>query len=89
MVKPSLDAKTGDVMPDFGIYGGTQENIADEYKKYRTPDCEMDALYIVKANAVINTEAHANVQSNLASGKIKLLIDEKEAKLKLLGTKVG
>ena len=33
---------------------------ADEYKKYRTPDCEENAIYIIKANAPINTEAHAN-----------------------------
>jgi hypothetical protein len=31
------------------------------YKKYRTNDTEMDAMFILKANAPINTEAHANV----------------------------
>jgi hypothetical protein len=33
------------------------------YKKYRTDVCEHDAIYIIKANAPINTEAHANAQT--------------------------
>ena len=89
MVKPSIDPETGDTIADFGVYGGTQEDAADEYKKYRTPDCEENAIYIIKANAPINTEAHANAQVNLSSGKVKMLIDERDAKIKLLGTKVG
>lgn len=89
MVKPSIDPETGDTVADFGVYGGTQEDAAEEYKKYRTPDCEYDAIYILKANAPINTEAHANTQVNLSSGKVKMLIDERDAKIKLLGTKVG
>ena len=89
MVKPSIDPDSGDTLPDFGVYGGTQDDAADEYKKYRTADCEENAIYILKANAPINTEAHANTQVNLSSGKVKMLIDEKEAKIKLLGTKVG
>ena len=89
MVKPSIDPETGDTLPDFGVYGGTQDDAAEEYKKYRTPDCEENAIYIMKANAPINTEAHAATQTNLSSGKVKMLIDEKDAKIKLLGTKVG
>ena len=46
-------------------------------------------MYIIKANAPINTEAHANARSQLASGKVKFLIDERVAKNKLLATKVG
>jgi hypothetical protein len=29
------------------------------YKKYLTPNAERDALYLIKANAPINTEAYA------------------------------
>jgi hypothetical protein len=50
---------------------------------------ERDALFLIKANAPMNTEAHAYVQVQLASGKIKFLIDEQQAKNKLMGTKVG
>lgn len=85
MIKPQIDPETGDVFPDFGIYNDEE----GFYKKYRSSNCEYDAIYIIKANATINTEAHANVQSQLSSGRVKLLIDEKVAKQKLLGTKVG
>lgn len=89
MIKPSIDPDTGDTLPDFGIYGGTQDDAVEYYKKYKTPDCEENAIYILKANAPINTEAHAIAQQNLSSGKVKMLIEEREAKQKLLSTKVG
>lgn len=85
LVKPQIDPDTNELFPDFGVYN-------DEYgyyKKYRTQNCEQDALYVIKANAPINTEAHANAQTQLSSGKVKMLIDERVAKTKLLGTKVG
>lgn len=85
MVKTQINPDTGEVFPDFGVYNDDE----GEYKKFRTASCEQDALYIIKANAPINTEAHTLVQSQLGSGKIKLLIDEKVAKAKLLGTRVG
>ena len=85
MVKSQVDQDTNDTYPDFGV-----ENDPDgEYKKYRTINCEYDAMYLIKANAPINTEAHANAQSQLSSGKVKMLIDERVAKIKLLGTKRG
>ena len=89
MVKPQVDPDTGEIIPDFGVYGGTQEDAIQEYKKYRTNNTEQDAMYLIKANAPINTEAHANARSQLSSGKVKMLIDERAAKAKLLGTKVG
>ena len=46
-------------------------------------------MYLVKANAPINTEAHTYVQTQLTSGKVKFLIDENQAKVKLMSTKVG
>ena len=89
MVKPQVNPETLEVMPDFGVYGGTQEDAAQEYKKYRTNSTEQDALYLIKASAPINTEAHTIARSNLSSGKVKFLIDERVAKQKLLNTKVG
>ena len=85
MVKPQLNPDTGDSFPDFGIYNDEE----GYYKKYRTAACEQDAVYIIKANAPINTEAHANARSQLSSGKVKMLIDERVAKTKLMGTKMG
>lgn len=84
LVKPQhLD--DGDILPDFGVYNDDD----GFYKKYRTKDCEYDALYVLKANAPINTEAHSITQTQLNSGKIKFLIDERTAQEKLLGTKIG
>ena len=85
MVKGQVDPETGDFLPDFGI-----ENDEDKfYKKYKTENTETDAIYVIKANMPINTEAHSYVQTQLSSGKIKFLIDESQAKVKLLGTKIG
>ena len=85
MVKTQIDPATGDEYVDFGVYNDEE----GYYKQYRTPKTEQDAMYIIKANAPINTEAHANAQTQLSSGKVKFLIDEKVAKNKLVGTQVG
>ena len=84
MVKPQ-HMENGDVLVDFGVYNDDE----GFYKKYRTKDCEYDALYVLKANAPINTEAHSITQMQLNSGKVKFLIDERTAQEKLLGTKIG
>ena len=89
MVKPQVDPDTNEIIPDFGVYGGTQDDAVQEYKKYRTDNTEQDAMYLIKANAPINTEAHSNARSQLSSGKVKMLIDERAAKAKLMGTKMG
>ena len=85
MVKTQIDPETGDTLPPFGV-----ENDDDGlYKKFKTDETIKDAMFLIKANAPINTEAHAYVQTQLSSGKIKFLIDEREAKIKLMSTKVG
>ena len=84
MIK-SQESEAGDFLPDFGV-----ENDEDGYyKKYRTNVTEFDAMYILKANAPINTECHSNAQAQLSSGKVKFLIDERAAREKLLGTQKG
>ena len=85
MVKSQIDPDTNDSYPDFGVYNDDE----GYYKKYKTTVTEQEAMYLLKANAPINTEAHANAQTQLSSGKVKFLIDERVAKQKLMGTKVG
>ena len=85
MVKAQIDPDTGEVLPDFGVENDDEKF----YKKYKTVDTETDAMYLIKANAPINTEAHTYVQTQLSSGKIKFLIDENQAKVKLMSTKKG
>ena len=84
MVKSQND-ENGDFFPDFGIENDSE----GYYKKYRTDNTELDAVFIIKANAPINTECHTNAQLQLSSGKVKFLIDERTAKEKLLGTVRG
>lgn len=84
MVKSQND-EDGEFLPDFGV-----ENDDDGYyKKYRTQNTQFDAMYVIKANAPINTECHANAQTQLQAGKVKFLIDERTAKEKLLATQKG
>ena len=85
LVKQQIDPDTSEIFPDFGVYND-EENY---YKQFRTSSCEQDALYIIKANAPINTEAHANAQTQISSGKVKMLIDERVAKVHLMGTTRG
>ena len=85
MIKQQIDSATGDIYPPFGVYNDEE----GYYKKYRTANTEQEAMYIIKANAPINTEAHSNVQAQLNSGKLKFLIEERIAKAKLLDTKIG
>lgn len=74
-----------EVFPDFGVINDED----GEYKRFRTDHTEYDAIYEIKANAPINTEAHSNAQTQLRAGKVKFLVDEKVAKNKLMATKAG
>ena len=85
MIKSQLDPETGEILPPFGV-DNDEDNF---YKAFKTPDTELDAMYLIKANSAINTEAHTQVQTQLSSGKIKFLIDENQAKVKLMSTKAG
>lgn len=85
MIKSQIDPETGDTLPPFGV----ENDDEGFYKKYRTDDMVKDAMFLIKATAPINTEAHTYVQTQLSSGKIKFLIDEREAKIKLMSTKLG
>ncbi len=89
MIKAQVDPETGDELPPFGVEGGTSEDVTEPYKKIKGIGVEENAMYLIKANAPINTEAHTYIQTQLSSGKIKFLIDETTAKGKLLSTKMG
>ena len=89
MVKSQINPEDSSILPPFGVEGGSYEEAISDYKKYKTPDTVPDAMYLIKANAPFNTEAHSYVQTQMSSGKIKFLIDEQTAKAKLLSTKKG
>lgn len=85
MIKAQIDPLTNDVLPPFGVDNDDE----GFYKRYITPETERDAMYIIKANAPINTEMYSYMQTQLSSGRVKFLIDQRQAKTKLLNTKVG
>lgn len=85
LVVPQVDPATGEELPGFGI----ENDEEGKYKQFKTPDCEKDVVYIIKATAPINTEMYAYTQTQMSSGKIMFLIDEKEASIKLMSTKIG
>lgn len=85
LIKPQIDELTNDYYPPFGVYNDPD----NYYKKFITDDTEQEAMFLVKAQAAITTEVYTNLQTQLNSGRIKFLIDERVAKMKLLATKMG
>ena len=61
MTKVQVDPESGEDLPPFGVSGGTSEEFNEQYKKVRGEGVENDAMYLIKANAPINTEAHTYV----------------------------
>ncbi len=89
MIKSQVDPQTGDNLPPFGVFGGTSEDTNEIYKKIRGGDVQENAMFLIKANAPINTEAYSYAQTQMSSGKVKFLIDQAQAKIKLMSTKKG
>lgn len=89
MTKSQVDPDSGDELPPFGVAGGTNEKSIELYKKIKGVGVEEDAMYLIKADAPLNTEAYSYAQTQMSSGKVKFLIDEASAKTKLMQTKVG
>lgn len=85
MVKSQVDPETNDILPPFGVLNDED----GKYKKLRTADTVADAMFLIKATAAINSEIYAYIKTQMSSGKIKTLIDEVEAKAKLMLTKAG
>lgn len=80
------DTEDGQYLAPFGVFN-TDEY--PEYKKFITSDTIRDILFLIKANAPINTQAYSYAQTQMFSGKIRFLIDEGLAKTKLMSTKQG
>lgn len=89
MVKTQVDPDTGEDLIPFGVSGGTTQDAIEPYKKIRGVGVEENAMFLMRANANINTEAHTYVQTQMYSGKIRFLVDENQAKVKLMSLKRG
>lgn len=79
LVTDQQDPDTGDDLGNFGVYNDDD----GKYKKFQNENTIPNAMYLMKANATINTECYAYCQAQLGSGKIHFLIDENVAKSKL------
>lgn len=85
LVTDQIDPDTGEMLFNWGV-----ENDSDrKYKNFETPDTIHNALYIMKANAALNTEMYAYCQTQMQHGKIKFLIDDTVAKNKLMAQAQG
>lgn len=89
MTKTQVDPDTGEDLIPFGVSGGTTQDAIEPYKKIRGTGVEENAMFLMRANANINTEAHTYVQTQMYSGKIRFLVDENQAKVKLMSLKRG
>lgn len=82
MVQPTYDKRTGKTYPAYGFMN------REEYLTIQPRDAAK-ILFGVKANAQINSDMHSVLYAKVDNGQIDFLITEKEAKLKLMETKIG
>lgn len=79
LIKPQVDVRTNQYLNPWGVMNDEK----GYYTQFKTSDTIPNLLYIVKANAGFNTEMYANLQTQLTTGKLRFLIDERQAKLKM------
>lgn len=83
---PSDDPKTGESFPAFGV-------INDEKKQYKNLDTGgnviKDILWLVKANSEFNFVGYTNLLTQMGSGKMRFLLEEREAKSEYLDSVIG
>jgi hypothetical protein len=86
LIMPNSDKRTNEDYAALGVINDDNGN----YRRYQKEGkVEQNVLYLIKANAEINNEAHVNVVTQISSGKVKFLTDERNAKAKLMATRVG
>ena len=81
MIRSQYD-EAGNELEPLGFFND------DNYKKIQ-PRTARQILYGIKANGPLNSKIHGNAYSRIASGLVRFLIKEQEAKSALLATKVG
>lgn len=79
LIKPQVDVRTNQYLNPWGVANDDK----GYYKQFKSADTIPNLLYIIKANAPFNTEMYANLQTQLTTGKLRFLIDERQAKMKM------
>lgn len=86
LVMPSEDPKTGESFPAFGVHN-------DEKKQYKNidagPNVIKDTLWLIKANAELNFEGYTTLLTQMGSGKLHFLLEEREAKATIFSRAVN
>jgi hypothetical protein len=79
LIKSHVDVRTNQYLKPWGVMNDDK----GYYRQFKSADMVPDLLYIIKASAPFNTEMYANLQTQLTTGKLRFLIDERQAKLKI------
>jgi hypothetical protein len=82
LVIENQDTLTDNIYPPFSVTND------DNYNQF-IKSTSLPLLYVIKPNDEVNSQIYVNCLSQFNSGKIKLLVDEKVAKTKLLNTAEG
>ena len=81
----TIDPDTGETLYNWGVMNDED----NKYRNMKTEDTINDAMYIMKANQVLNSEMYAYCQTEINSGRVNFLVDESIAKNKLLSQAQG
>ena len=81
----TVDPDTGETLYNWGVMNDED----NKYRNMKTDDTVTDAMYIMKANQVLNSEMYAYCQTEINSGRVNFLVDESIAKNKLLSQAQG
>ncbi len=81
----TIDPDTGETLYNWGVMNDED----NKYRNMKTEDTITDAMYIMKANQVLNSEMYAYCQTEINSGRVNFLVDESIAKNKLLSQAQG
>lgn len=81
----TIDPDTGETLYNWGVLNDED----NKYRNMKTDDTINDAMYIMKANAPLNSEMYAYCQSEINAGRVNFLVDEQIAKNKLLSQAQG
>lgn len=82
MVIETFDNKTGETLPAYASFND------EELKKVQPADAPK-IINVLIASASLNSEIHSIAYTEFMSGHVRLLIEENEAKAKLMATKTG
>lgn len=82
MIQPTFDYATGEQFPAYAFHN------REEYFALQPRDAEK-ILYGIKASPQLNSDMHSTLYAKIDTGQLNFLITEKEARTKIMSTKVG